>query len=93
MANKGLSKVVSSLAGAGAIAHVAFLTTFGYRFLAGDGIRVWNGFLTLLAAVGFAANLVGWAMAKDAGPAKSRRVGVYALGLSTVLAGVLLIAS
>jgi hypothetical protein len=90
----GLSRAVSALAGAGGVAHVVFLTTFGLRFVKGDGFRVWNGLLALLAVVGFVANLVGWAMLKHGGNrAVSNKTGVYALALSTVLAGLLLVAS
>lgn len=89
-----LDRAVAALAAAGGVAHLVFLSLFGWRTLAGGGVfRFVNIVFATLAAIGFGLNFVGYAIIKYGGRTKARKLGIWAIALSTALAGVLLFAA
>ena len=87
----GLSKVTQALSVACGIAHLTFLTMFGWRGFADGGVmRFVNLFFALLAGVGFGLNFLGYMVLKYGGRTKAGKLGVYAIAASTALAALLL---
>ena len=86
----GLDRVIAVLGTADAVAHLAFLDLRVARFFrAGRCGRVFAIAWTVLAALGLASAIIGRFIIKYGGPAK--KIGVWAVGASTALAGVLLV--
>jgi len=86
-----LQNAARVLATADSVAHAAFFSMFAYRTVAGSGLRFVQGICALLAGLGFAAGVVGSMLIKHGGKTKVRTIGLYAVALSTALAGVLLV--
>jgi hypothetical protein len=87
----GLDKALTALSAAGGVAHLAFLSLFGFRSFAGEGLsRVLSVVCAVMAAVGFASNFVGWSLVRHGGRWKAKKVGVLAVAFSTLLAAILL---
>jgi len=86
-----LKKAATALAAANGVAHAAFLALFGWRVLASGPIgKVGALVFAAMAAVGLAADAVGWALVKHGGRTKIARMGLWGVALSTALAGILL---
>ncbi len=90
--HKGIDRAAQALATAGGVAHVTFLTMFGWRILTGGMLMrfAWI-FATLAAAVGLAAEIVGWMLVKHGGRTPARKWGYTSIAASTVIAAVLLV--
>jgi hypothetical protein len=89
-----IRKAAGALAAANGVAHVAFLSLFGWRMLASGPLgRISAILLAVLAGVGLAADVVGWALVKHGGRTKARTLGLWAVALSTALAAALLFAA
>jgi hypothetical protein len=87
----GLDGATKALAAAAGIAHLAFLSVFGWRAFAGGMFaRFYNLFFAALAALGFALSAGGAALVKYGGRTRLRRYGLWAIAASTALAGGLL---
>jgi hypothetical protein len=90
----GIDRAIGVLVAAASISHLALLTVFVWRIFAGDGAgRVFAIFWSLLALAGLVMGIVGRALLKYGGKTPARRWGVYCVGGSTALAGLLLIAA
>lgn len=90
----GLDRVIAVLGTADAVAHVAFFWIFVWRlFAAGPLGRVMAIVWTVLAVLGLVSAVVGRLVIKYAGRTPARRFGVWAIGASTALAGLLLVAA
>jgi hypothetical protein len=86
-----IQKAAGALAAANGVAHVAFLSLFGWRLLASGPIgKVTAIVFAALAAVGLGADVLGWALVKHGGRTKVRTFGLWAVALSTALAAALL---
>jgi hypothetical protein len=92
MASKGgLQKAAAALAAANGVAHVVFLSLFGWRMLTSGPIgKVMAIVCAVLAFVGLVSDGVGWALVKHGGKTRVRTLGLWAVALSTALAAVLL---
>jgi hypothetical protein len=89
-----LKKAATALATANGVAHVAFLALFGWRVLASGPIgKITAVVFAVLAAVGLAADVVGFALVKHGGRTKIGKMGLWAVALSTALAALLLFAA
>ena len=89
-----LQKAATALAAANGVAHAAFLALFGWRVLVSGPVGKLTGIvLAVLAAVGLAADAIGWAMVKGGGRTKVGRMGLWGVALSTAIAAVLLFAA
>ena len=86
-----LQNAARVLATADGVAHAAFFSLFAYRTVAGSGLRLVQGVCALLAGLGFVAGVVGSMLVKHGGRTRVRTFGLYAIALSTALAGVLLV--
>lgn len=90
----GLDKALTALAAAGGVAHLAFLSLFAVRTFSGSGFgRVANLVFAGLACLGFASNFVGWSLVRHGGRWGARKLGIWAVALSTFLAAILLAAA
>src|SRR5262252_756754 len=90
--SSGLTKAAGALAAADSVAHVAFLSLFGWRFFSWDGIgRYANIIFGIIALVGLALGTLGWLLVKTGGRTRAGRLGMWGVGLSTALAAVLLL--
>ncbi len=90
----GLDRVIAVLGTADAVAHVAFFWIFVWRlFSSGAFGRVMAIVWTVLAVLGLTSAVVGRLIIKYAGRTPARRFGVWAIGASTALAGLLLVAA
>jgi len=88
----GLDRVITLLGTADAVAHVAFFWIFAWKIVSSGALGraaaiVW----TVLALVGLASAIAGRLILKYGGRTPARRFGVWAIGASTALAGVLLV--
>jgi fructose-1-phosphate kinase PfkB-like protein len=89
-----LQKAATALAAANGVAHAAFLALFGWRVMfSGPLGKITGVVLAVLAAVGLAADAVGWALVKSGGRTRIGRYGLMGVALSTLLAAVLLFAA
>jgi hypothetical protein len=90
-----IDKAARALGAAMAVAHLAFLSMFGWRLVAGANPfgKVVSVVCVVLAILGLAAQFVGWSLLKFGGRTPARRLGLMAIALSTTLAGVLLFAA
>jgi hypothetical protein len=87
----GLNKAAGALAAADSVAHIAYLSLFGWRFFARDGIGSYaNIIFGALALVGLALGTVGWLLVKTGGRTRVGRLGFWGVALSTALAALLL---
>jgi hypothetical protein len=93
MANgTGLTKAAAALAAADGVAHVAFLGLFGWRTVTGGFIGKYVSLAcAILALIGLALGTAGWLVLKYAPGKKLKRLGIWGVGLSTGLAGILLV--
>jgi hypothetical protein len=90
----GLQKAAGVLAAADAVAHVAFLGIFGWRMFTGGIIGKYVSLVLLVAAaIGLLLGVIGWLLMKHAPMKRLKTVGVWGIGLSTGLAGILLFAA
>jgi hypothetical protein len=88
----GLKTVAGALATADVVAHLAFLAIFGWRSLASFGpMKLVAGVFALLALVGLVLAFVGKLLVKHGGRTPAGKVGIWAVGGSTGLAGLLLV--
>ncbi len=88
----GLVRVIGVLGAADAVAHVAFFWIFLWRIISGGSLaRLTAVVWTVLAGLGLLAAVVGRLLVKHGGRTPARRFGVWAIGASTALAGVLLV--
>ena len=89
--NDGLRKIAGALAAADSVAHVAFLSLFGWRFFKNDDWgRYANIPLVIVAFIGLAAGTLGWILIRYGGKTKAGRLGFWGVALSTGLAAILL---
>jgi hypothetical protein len=90
-----LDRAARALGAAMAVAHVAFLSMFGWRLVAGANPfgKVLSVVCVILALIGLAAQFLGWSLLKFGGRTPARRLGLWSIALSTTLAGVLLFAA
>jgi hypothetical protein len=89
---KGLVRVAKALSAANGVAHVVFLSLFGWRFLfAGPLGKMVSIPCGILALVGLAADVVGWSLIRAGGGTRIGKYGLWAVAASTGLAAVLLV--
>ena len=88
----GLKRAAGALAAADSVAHLAFLSLFGWRFFSWDGVgRFANVFFGVFAMVGLGLGTVGWLLVKYGGATRAGKLGFWGVALSTLLAAVLLV--
>ena len=88
----GLFRAAQALSAANGVAHVVFVSLFGWRFLfSGPLAKVVSLPCAILALVGLAADVVGFSLIKAGGRTKIGKYGLWAVAASTALAAVLLI--
>lgn len=91
MAGGPLQKAAGALAAANLVAHVVFLSLFGWRVLTSGPIgKVTAIVCAAIALAGLASGGLGWALVRHGGRTKLRTFGLWGIALSTTLAGVLL---
>jgi hypothetical protein len=91
-AKGGLVRAAQALSAANGVAHLVFLSLFGWRFLfSGPLAKMVSLPCGLLALVGLAADVVGWSLVKHGGKTRFGRFGMWAVAGSTALAAVLLV--
>jgi hypothetical protein len=89
--NDGLRRIAGALAAADSVAHIAFLSLFGWRMFRGDDWgRYANVPLIIVAFIGLAAGTLGWLLERYGGKTKLGRLGFWGVALSTALAAALL---
>jgi hypothetical protein len=95
MASSGaIEKAAKALATAGGIAHVAFFSLFAFRVVTSGVMgKAANVLFAVLALIGLGAEFVGYSLIRYGGKTKARKLGFYAIALSTALAAVLLAAA
>ena len=87
-----VDKAAKALATAGGIAHVAFFSLFAWRVISHGGMgRLAHVLFAMLALLGLGFEFVGWSLMKYGGKTKIRKLGLWAIALSTALAAVLLV--
>ncbi len=87
-----LDKAAKALATAGGVAHIAFFTVFAFRVVSGGGFGRFAHILYAgLALIGLGSEFLGWSLIKFGGRTRVRRLGMWAIALSTGLAAVLLV--
>ena len=92
--SSGLQRAAAALAAADSVAHVVFLGLFGWRAATGGILgKYLNLVCAALAFVGLALGVVGWLLLKHAPGKTLKGLGVWGVGLSTALAGLLLLAA
>jgi hypothetical protein len=88
----GLFRAAQALSAANGVAHVVFLSLFGWRFLfAGPVSKLVSMPCAIIALVGLAADAVGYSLIKAGGKTRIGKYGLWSVAGSTVLAAVLLI--
>lgn len=91
-----LTRAVTALAAAGAVAHGAFFLLFAWRIVAASGLfggtfgRAGQMVLAAAALIGLVADFVGWSLVKHGGRLGARKYGLFAIAASTGIAAVLL---
>jgi len=92
---KGLVRAAKALSAANGVAHIVFLSLFGWRFLFSFSpiAKVVSFPCAVLALVGLVADIVGWSLIKAGGQTRVGKYGLWAVAGSTALAAVLLIAA
>ncbi len=91
-AKGGLVRAAQALSAANGVAHVVFLSLFGWRFLfSGPVAKLVALPCSLLALVGLVADVVGWTLIKHGGKTKFGKMGLWAVAASTAIAAALLI--
>jgi hypothetical protein len=89
---RGLIRAAQALSAANGVAHVVFLSLFGWRFLfSGPLAKVVSLPCALLAIIGLAADIVGWSLVKHGGKTRFGKFGLWAVAGSTAAAAVLLV--
>jgi hypothetical protein len=90
MPGGGLDKIVTVLAAADAVAHFGFFWLFAVRVISGDGLgRVTAVLWAALALVGMLSGILG-RLALKYGGGGGKRAAMWAIAVSTALAGLLL---
>lgn len=90
----GLIRAVQALSAANGVAHVVFLSLFGWRFLfSGPIAKMVSLPCAILAMIGLAADIVGWSLVKAGGKTRVGKYGLWAVAASTAVAAVLLVAA
>jgi hypothetical protein len=88
----GLIRAAQALSAANGVAHVVFLSLFGWRLLfSGPLAKVVSLPCAILAMVGLVADIVGWSLVKHGGKTKVGKFGLWAVAGSTAVAAVLLV--
>lgn len=88
----GLDRVLGVLGAADVIAHLAFFWIFVWRMVSAGAMgRLLAIVWTVLACLGLVAAIGGRMLVKHGGGTPARRLGVWAIGASTALAGLLLV--
>ncbi len=80
-----------ALGTASSASHLAFVSSFLWRFVSGNGIRALSLIFAVLAVAGFALSFVGGSLIRHGGRTKARTLGVWMVGASAALAGGLLV--
>jgi hypothetical protein len=90
---KGLVRAAKALSAANGVAHVVFLSLFGWRFLFSfSPVAKMVAFpCAILALVGLAADVVGFSLIKAGGGTRIGKYGLWAVAGSTGLAAILLV--
>jgi|SRR5580692_5749712 hypothetical protein len=89
---KGVLRAAKALSAANGVAHVVFLSLFGWRFLfAGPLSKLVSMPCAILAVAGLAADIAGWSLIKAGGQTRVGRYGLWAVAGSTAIAAVLLV--
>jgi hypothetical protein len=89
-----LQRAASALAAADGIAHAAFFGLFAWRTVMWSGFgRVASLVFAVLSVVGLLAGILGGMVVRFGGRSKARTIGLWGIGLSTGLAGILLVAA
>jgi hypothetical protein len=90
--SSGLEKAARALATADGIAHVVYVGLFTWRIFSGSLVgKLLSVAFVLLAMLGLGLGIVGSMLVKHGGPTRARTLGLYAVALSTGLAGFLLL--
>ncbi len=91
--HKSVLRAAKALSAANGVAHVVFLSLFGWRFLFSfSPIAKMVSFpCAILAVVGLVADVVGFSLIKAGRQTRIGRYGLWAVAGSTGLAAVLLI--
>jgi hypothetical protein len=89
---KSIVRAAKALSAANGVAHVVFLSLFGWRFLfSGPLSKLVSMPCTILAVLGLAADVAGLALLKAGGKTRVGKYGLWAVAGSTALAAVLLV--
>jgi hypothetical protein len=90
---KGVIGAAKALSAANGVAHLAFLSLFGWRFLFSGLFSKFFVSLpcAILALAGFVADVVGFTLLKAGGRTRVGKYGLWAVAGSTALAAVLLV--
>ena len=90
----GIDKAVGTLVAATSVAHVVFVSIFVWRIFMGSGAsRLMAVIWAFLALGGLVLGIAGRTLLKYGGKTAANRWGVYCVGASTALAGLLLVAA
>jgi hypothetical protein len=90
----GLVRAAQALSAANGVAHVVFLSLFGWRlFFSGPFAKAVALPCALFALLGLVADIVGWSLVKYGGKTRVRKFGLWAVAASTAAAAALLVVS
>jgi hypothetical protein len=90
----GLVRAAEALSAANGVAHVVFLSLFGWRiFFSGPLTKVVALPCAIFAILGLASDVVGWSLIKYGGKTRIRKFGLWAVAASTAIAAGLLVVS
>ena|SRR5579862_6490854 len=88
----GLVRATQALSAANGVAHLIFMTLFGWRFLfSGPLAKLVSLPCAILAMIGLVADIVGWSLVKHGGGTRVSKFGVWAVAASTAVAAILLV--
>src|ERR1019366_7477086 len=88
----GLVRAAQALSAANGVAHVVFLSLFGWRFLfSGPIAKMVSLPCAILALVGLVADIVGWSLVKHGGKTRVTKFGLWGGAASPAVAAVLLV--
>jgi hypothetical protein len=90
----GLVRAAQALSAANGVAHLVFLSLFGWRlFFSGPLSKMAALPCALFALLGLVTDLVGWSLVKHGGKTRVRKFGLWAVAASTAISAVLLVVS